>query len=159
MADTVSRKVRSRIMASIGSENTGPELLLRKALRANGLIGWKFQGYGITGRPDFVFEAQKVAVFVDGCFWHGCITCCRPPKSNRIYWSKKFKTNILRDRNTNQELIASGWKIVRFWEHEVLGAADKCAKRVAAVIKRQRGSQKVLGLSPSLGKKLYARRG
>lgn len=158
MADTVSKKVRSRIMASIGSEKTGPELLLRRALRANGVTGWKFQGYGIPGRPDFIFEAQKVAVFVDGCFWHGCITCCRPPKSNRIYWSKKLRNNILRDRRANKELIADGWKIVRFWEHEVLGAADKCAERVRMVIARKRASSKVLGLSPSLGRKLYARR-
>lgn len=158
MADTVSKKVRSRIMGAIGSEKTGPELVLRKALLSNHIKGWKFQGYGITGRPDFVFLKEKIAIFVDGCFWHGCITCCRPPKSNRIYWSKKFKTNIARDRRTNIELIAAGWKIVRFWEHEVLGAADRCAKRVLSVIARKRASTKVLGLSPSVGRKLYARR-
>jgi DNA mismatch endonuclease (patch repair protein) len=73
----------------------------------------------LPGRPDFVFRRQHVCVFVDGCFWHGCPRCYRRPSSNRKYWDEKVKRNRARDRRVNQELRRRGWRVLRFWEHDL----------------------------------------
>ncbi|MGA7193765.1 MAG: DNA mismatch endonuclease Vsr [Anaerolineales bacterium] len=71
------------------------------------------------GKPDFVFPKRKIALFVDGCFWHGCPKHSSAPKSNRRFWMKKLKANKERDKFVNRELRKSGWKVVRVWEHEL----------------------------------------
>ena len=85
------------------------------------------------GNPDFVFPEQKVAVFVDGCFWHGCPICQRPlPATNTEYWVKKINRNIERDRLHDAQLIEAGWQVVRIWEHELRKGNDY--KRIGARI-------------------------
>lgn len=73
----------------------------------------------VFGRPDFVFPKQKVCVFVDGCFWHGCPKCCRIPKSNEEFWEMKILGNALRDVMVSGALRRQGWKVLRIWEHDL----------------------------------------
>ncbi len=103
-------------MSAIRSENTKPEMLLRKALWARNL---RFRVYYGKEKIDIAFPSKKVAIFVDGCFWHGCPFHSHIPKSNKEYWLPKLKKNIERDQNKNQRLEAEGWKVLRFWEHEI----------------------------------------
>ena len=116
MVDTVSKKVRSRIMSRIRPKDTKPELILRKALFARGLrfrLNYRVAGY----RVDIAFPSRKLAIFVDGCFWHGCPKCFKAPKSNKKYWNWKIKANVERDRRIDIEIKKAGWKIVHVWEH------------------------------------------
>jgi DNA mismatch endonuclease (patch repair protein) len=116
MADTFSKVQRSAVMSCIrsrGNENT--EVALVSLLRRNRIIGWR-RNQSVFGKSDFLFKRQKLAVFVDGCFWHGCPKCYRVPKSNRQFWRRKFMRNRKRDLVVNRLLRSQGWKVVRFWE-------------------------------------------
>lgn len=103
-------------MANIKSKDTGPEIILRKALWAKGLR-YKVQ-YG-NEKLDIAFPAKKLAIFVDGCFWHGCPLHSHSPKSNQTYWLPKLKKNVERDSAKNERLKNQGWVVMRFWEHEL----------------------------------------
>ncbi len=119
MADTVSKAKRSEIMSKIRSRgNQRTELAMVKLLRANKITGWR-RHYPIFGKPDFVFLKQRVAIFVDGCFWHGCPKCYRQPKTNRAFWERKIATNKRRDRSVARNLRTKGWRLLRFWEHQL----------------------------------------
>ena len=119
MADTVSPKERSKIMRKVkGSGNKSTELKLIKYLKEYGIKGWR-RNYPLTGKPDFVFLKARLAIFVDGCFWHGCKEHCRIPESNREYWLSKIDKNIKRDKKINNELQEKKWVVVRIWEHEL----------------------------------------
>lgn len=110
--------LRSRIMRSNKSHgNLSTELTLARLMRANRISGWR-RGVLMTGRPDFVFKQQRVALFIDGCYWHGC-NCRRLPKKNRGYWEEKFRVNQERDKRISRELRKGGWKVIRFWEHQL----------------------------------------
>jgi DNA mismatch endonuclease (patch repair protein) len=118
MADTFTKDERSRIMAAVKSKgNKLTEVRLARLLRRHRITGWR-RHLPVTGNPDFIFRNKRVAVFVDGCFWHGCEKHLRMPTSNREYWEKKIFRNMIRDRITNRELRAQGWKVIRVWEHE-----------------------------------------
>ncbi len=84
-----------------------------------------------------VFRPAKVAVFIDGCYWHGCPEHYVPPKTNPGYWSDKVARNMARDRDTDQHLAEAGWTVLRFWEHE---PSAECAERIATEVKRRRDS-------------------
>lgn len=117
--DTFSPNKRSWIMAQVKSNgNKSTEIHLRAALRENGIIGWR-RTYPLFGKPDFVFPKNRVALFVDGCFWHGHPTKCRIPKTNREYWKMKISRNKQRDRLVNDTLRKKGWKVVRIWEDSI----------------------------------------
>lgn len=126
---------RSRTMAAVRSTDTKPERALRSALHA---LGFRYRlGQSIhpdSGRvvkPDLVFVGRRVAVFVDGCFWHRCPEHFRAPGSSEDYWVPKIERNVERDRATNERLAAAGWTVIRVWEHEV---ASDAAERAAAVL-------------------------
>lgn len=122
-------------MAAVRSRgNKATELTLAKLFRAHGLKGWRRHA-AIPGRPDFVFSREKVAIFVDGCFWHGCAKHCRMPASNQEYWLAKIARNKKRDRRVRIELRALGWTALRIWEHELKGSQDRLLKRVMAALK------------------------
>jgi DNA mismatch endonuclease (patch repair protein) len=105
------------VMAAVRSNgNRSTELRLARILRAKGITGWR-RHRRFPGRPDFVFPMERVAVFVDGCLWHGCPLHCRMPKSNTAYWSRKIVRNRLRDREVEALLRKSGWNVCRIWEH------------------------------------------
>lgn len=119
MSDIFTKRKRSDVMSRIrGSGNKGTELRLIQVFRANGIIGWR-RGSKLPGKPDFVFPKLKTAVFVDGCFWHGCPRHATWPKTRADFWRKKIGTNRARDRRVNHRLCAKGWIVLRIWEHEL----------------------------------------
>lgn len=119
MVDNLDKEKRSWTMRQVQSRfNKSTELRFIQILKDRGIKGWR-RNYPLVGKPDFVFPRVKIAVFIDGCFWHGCPKHCRMPSSNRDYWEQKIKRNVQRDRAVKKELKLKGWEIVRFWEHEL----------------------------------------
>lgn len=117
-------------MASIRSAgNQTTELRLLKLMRTAKVSGWR-RNMKLLGKPDFVFRAQRVALFVDGCFWHGCPCCYRRPKSRRMYWDAKVAGNIARDCLNRVRLRRMGWSVLRIWEHELVTSPAKCVTRI-----------------------------
>ena len=104
-------RIRSR-----GNKDT--ELVLARLFRRHGIAGWR-RNQPVLGRPDFVFQKFKLAVFVDGCFWHRCPIHGTQPKGNRSFWKKKFVLNQARARLVNRMLRLAGWRVLRIWEHEL----------------------------------------
>lgn len=129
MVDMFSKEKRSDIMSKIRSKNTKPELMLRKALFKAGARGYRLKSK-LPGSPDLAYTKAKVAVFVDGCFWHGCPTCYSEPGQNKDYWKSKLERNKERDYKANEELKLLGWKIIRFWEHQVKKDLSGCVQIV-----------------------------
>lgn len=135
-----SSAARRRNMQAIRSRDTKPERLVRSLLHAQGLR------YRVAAKPlpgfrrtaDIVFRPVKVAVFIDGCYWHGCPEHYVPPKTNSGYWSDKVLRNVTRDRDTDERLKAEGWTVLRFWEHE---PAEETAVEIAATVSRLRAEQ------------------
>jgi len=119
--DTVDKAERSRIMSRVRSSgNKSTELAFITILRSNGITGWR-RHYKLSGNPDFVFPSRRIAVFIDGCFWHGCPEHCRIPRSHRNYWKAKISRNEQRDRAISRQLRNAGWIVIRFWEHDMRG--------------------------------------
>ena len=119
MSDVFTKAKRSEVMSRIrGRDNKDTELVLAHLFRANRITGWR-RHRPIFGRPDFVFSRLKVAVFVDGCFWHGCPKHGSRPKQNRKFWETKIARNRARDRKVTRVLRGKGWRVVRIWEHEL----------------------------------------
>lgn len=124
-------------MSRQASKDTAVELAVRRLLHAAGLR-YRVE-YPVPGLPrrriDVAFPRAKVAVLIDGCFWHGCPQHATHPKANAEWWRSKLDRNMARDRETTEHLLAAGWTVLRFWEHE---APEEVAVRVATVVKRQR---------------------
>lgn len=126
--------VRSN-MRRMPSRNTGPEVMVRRALHALGLR-YRLHRAGLPGRPDIVFPRQRVAVFVDGCFWHYCPRHCVLPKNNRVWWLAKLRGNRRRDRCNDRALEKQGWVAIRVWEHENYALA---VTRISQVVRDRSG--------------------
>jgi len=121
-------------MARVRShENKSTELRLITLLKKHGVTGWR-RRYPLFGSPDFVFHRARVAVFVDGSFWHGHPKFCRMPASNRAYWLPKIRRNKLRDRQVSRALKTLGWRVVRIWEHELRGCGISCVERIRRLL-------------------------
>lgn len=119
MADVFDRAKRSDIMSRVkGKGNAATELRLIQLFKEHGVTGWR-RGYPLFGKPDFVFRAEKVAVFVDGEFWHGHPTRAKIPETNREFWEKKIARNVKRDQNVNQVLREKNWQVVRIWQKDL----------------------------------------
>lgn len=126
MPDTVSRKKRSQVMSEIRSKDTKLELKFK-----NLLVGLRFRYQPkIIGKPDFASKKRKIAIFIDSCFWHKCPNHFRRPNSNKSYWKLKIDRNVERAKEVNKLLKKDGWKVMRFWEHEVIKNPDKCLSKV-----------------------------
>jgi len=132
--DTISKSKRSKVMAACRSrDNKTTELRLLALLRRRRISGWR-RHQQLPGRPDFAFLNQRVAVFVDGCFWHGCPHHCRMPKSRMEYWEPKVRQTKVRDRTTNRLLRQKGWRVCRIWEHSLMHSPDRIVDRLAAML-------------------------
>lgn len=119
MTDFLSKDERSIRMAAIrGRKNKTTEMAVASLFRAHHITGWR-RHLPLPGRPDFAFRRQKVAVFIDGCFWHGCPEHYRKPSTNRTFWRGKVESNRSRDERVNQELRKKGWRVLWVWEHEI----------------------------------------
>ena len=137
--DVLDRDTRSRVMAAIPSRgNRSTELTLARALRRSGVCGWR-RHLPILGRPDFAWPREGVAVFVDGCFWHGC-HCRRAPKSNTSFWSAKIAGNRKRDVRVSKGLMKAGWGVVRIKECSLRSKESLAQnlKRIVASLNRAR---------------------
>lgn len=133
MADIWTQSKRSEVMSRIkGRGNKATELRLIGIFKAHRITGWR-RHWPLEGKPDFVFPKLKLAVFVDGCFWHGCPLHATQPKSNSDFWQTKLARNRARDRFVTRTLRTHGWKVLRIWEHEL---AKKNEKRLAARLRR-----------------------
>ncbi len=144
MADDRTRKQRSETMRRVRGRGTSCEVLLRRALHRRGLR------YSLRkrlpGTPDIVLVSARVAVFVDGCFWHGCARHCRLPATNRAYWKQKVARNMARDKRVGAECRALGWRVVRLWEHAVRADPEGCAERVERAARGRAGRSKARAL-------------
>jgi len=119
MSDIYTLQKRSELMSRVrGAGNRSTELRLIAIFRASSTTGWR-RKQPLPGRPDFVFRREKVVVFVDGCFWHGCSKHGTWPATNRLFWRKKLKDNMARDRRVNLLLQNNGWRVVRLWQHDL----------------------------------------
>lgn len=122
-------------MAAVRScGNKSTEQRLAALFRCNGIKGWRRHS-ALPGKPDFVFRQQRIALFVDGCFWHGCPRHLRLPATNREYWKKKIARNRLRDRNVTLKLRENGWCVLRVWEHE-FARETRLLSRVARALRQ-----------------------
>ena len=128
--DRVSVEVRSKIMAAVRTRHGTAEKRMEALLRANRLSGFRRQ-WPIPGKPDYVWPKLRVALFIDGCFWHGC-TCKRAPKQNARYWQDKVIANRRRDMRVTRQLRQAGWSVLRVWECSV--SEDRTILRIARKI-------------------------
>ena len=121
MPPEVSEATR-HVMQANRSKNTKPELLVRHALREAGLPGYRLHWKKAPGKPDVCFPGRRVAVFVNGCYWHRCPYCALPlPKTNVEFWEAKFSRNRARDERDQQLLLSQGWKVLVVWECRLKG--------------------------------------
>lgn len=119
MVDHLTPAARSKNMAAVRSRDTKPELVLRSALREGGLLGYRIGPPGLPGRPDVAYTRWRLAIFVDGAYWHGHPDHFDPGRASE-YWRTKIAKNQDRDRRANAALIAQGWTVLRFWDFEVM---------------------------------------
>ena len=163
MADVFTKKKRSAVMAAIRSVgNKATELSLLSLLRQHGITGWR-RHQALPGRPDFLFRRERLAGFVDGCFWHGCKKHLRMPASNVEYWQKKIARNLARDRAASRLLRQGQWRVLRIWEHE-LREPERVLRRVRAALAQslspvnlaapKRGKRTTVQTAPRMAKKL-----
>ena len=131
--DSLSKSERSLQMSKVRSRgNRSTEVRMRMALVRSGIKGWELHPADVAGVPDFWFAKKAVAVFVDGCFWHGCKDCLRMPKQNRAYWEAKIGRNVARGKEVNSALWKDGVKVIRIWEHDVR-ARDNLANAIVKI--------------------------
>jgi len=123
----------SQIMSRVRARNTTPEIMFRKELREQDLTRFRLHPKALPGRPDICFDSEKLAIFINGCFWHRC-PYCKPsmPKTHKAFWSKKFAANVARDKKKRAELKKLGIKSVVFWECQIKKNVQKLVARLKA---------------------------
>ena len=136
MPDVFTQSKRSEVMSKIRSRgNRGTELAMVQLFRTHRIIGWRRHSKRVFGRPDFIFPKLKLAIFVDGCFWHACPKHSTMPKQNRKFWKQKLDRNQQRDRLVRRTLVSRGWRVLRVWEHDLrLRNQNRLLRRVRRVI-------------------------
>lgn len=123
-------------MAAVRSTDTRPELRLRRALYSAGIRGWRCHYRGAPGKPDVAWPSLRVALFIDGAFWHGHSSRHRPGRSGE-YWDRKIARNVERDRENDRDLAATGWLVVRVWDFEVNRRLDDVVERVLDLLRQR----------------------
>lgn len=125
MTDKYSKEVRKKMMSAVKSKNTKLESLVTKELWNRG-FRFRKNVKDIPGKPDIAIKKYKIAIFIDSCFWHGCETHFRMPKSNIDFWKTKINRNIVRDKQVTSELLEKNWTVLRYWEHDIRNDLSKC---------------------------------
>lgn len=120
-------------MSRIKARNTGPELRLRRTLYKTGVRGYRLS-YDLPGKPDLVFIRKRLAVFIDGCFWHKCPIHFVRPETRTEFWINKIDGNVRRDGAVNAKLKEAGWRVLRFWEHEIRENPEKVALAITGCL-------------------------
>lgn len=124
---------RSEVMSRIrGRGNLETEVALARIFRRRGITGWR-RHQALFGKPDFTFRRQRIVVFVDGCFWHGCSKHSKMPSNNRRFWEEKLARNRSRDRTVTRTLRRQGWHVIRLWGHDLTGKATRRSKLETAI--------------------------
>ena len=124
-------KKRSKAMGAVkGKGNKSTEIKFKMALVRKGIDGWTTHPKDIEGKPDIFFPEQGLAIFLDGCFWHGCPKCGHIPKNNRPFWKAKIERNKERDEKKRRKLRNKGYSVIKFWEHQINKDLDKCIEKV-----------------------------
>ncbi len=132
-------EARSRQMASVrGKGNKSTEKKLRYALVGAGISGWRVQPRGISGNPDFIFDQEMLAVFVDGCYWHGCPRCGHIPKTRSDFWEAKIARTKARDKEKECQLKLAGYAVLRFWEHDLKESLSECVDQINFIIQKKK---------------------
>ena len=134
MVDVLTPEQRAYNMSRIRGKDTSPELKLRKMLSAEGIRGYRIH-YDLPGKPDIVFVKKKIVIFIDGCFWHKCPLDFQEPETRKEFWMTKINSNIKRDKKVNEQLKTDGWKVVRFWEHEVRKKPETVVQKIVELLK------------------------
>lgn len=140
---------RSALMSRIRGRNTTPELQLRSLLYGAGLR-FRLHAKDVPGRPDLVFRPSKVAVFVDGCFWHKCPRHFRMPSTNPDFWHRKIAANVARRRQVRRQLLARQWKAIEIWECDLRNDATQCVDLVVGAVVARRSARKSNGSKKEL---------
>ena len=126
----------SRIMSANRGKETSPEVILRKGMWGIGIRGYRKNWKKAPGRPDIAFPKRKIAIFVNGCYWHRCPTCKYPlPKTNTKFWREKFKRNKIRDKKKSKLLHDMGWKVLVIWECNIKKDLNKEIKKIKQLLK------------------------
>ncbi|MFZ1658787.1 MAG: very short patch repair endonuclease [Flavobacteriales bacterium] len=129
----------SAVMSRIRSKNTGPEMAMRAALGAAGIRGYRLQYTKAPGKPDIAFVGRKVAVFVHGCFWHGCPNCQpRRPKTHKKFWAEKLDRNAARDKRNVRALRRAGWRVITVWDCRLKKNTEAQVRRVQKALGQPR---------------------
>jgi len=125
------REITSKIMSVIRAKNTKPEIRLRRALRKNRFGPFKINYRALPGRPDIFFPKEKLAIFVNGCYWHRCPYCKpKPPKTHKLFWGNKFKNNTCRDKLKARALRELGYGTITVWECQLYKNERRVIKRI-----------------------------
>lgn len=126
----------SKTMSANKAKNTGPEVTLRKALWNCGLKGYRTNYNNVPGKPDIAFTSKKLAIFVNGCFWHRCPYCnYSMPKTNTLFWQQKFAKNGERDAKKTNELQMLGWNVLTVWECQIKENVDIMVEMIQKMLK------------------------
>jgi len=133
MTDNLSKEKRSKVMASIKAKNTKPELIVRKFLWGEG-IRYRIHDRSIFGTPDISIKKKKIAIFVDGCFWHGCKKCYKEPRTNVEFWRNKIARNKQRRNNVKKYLKKEDWHILEVWEHMIILNPEKITQKIIDIV-------------------------
>lgn len=122
-------------MAAIrGKNNKTTELRMIRFFRSNHIFGWRRHQSDVLGKPDFIFLRRRIAMFIDGCFWHGCKKHWKVPGTNSLFWTKKIRSNIVRDRLITRALRKTGWTVIRVWEHDLERDSVRVITRVLKIL-------------------------
>ena len=135
MTDNLTAEQRARSMSRVRRRDTTPELALRRALRSRGHLGYRVDVRHLPGRPDLAWSRVRVAVFVDGAFWHGHPSRFRPGQHG-VYWDEKIAHNVARDRAADAALGTLGWTVVRIWDFEIRQDLDGAVSRIEDALRR-----------------------
>ena len=147
MSKTYSRDKRSpkplndstsKVMSANKAKNTKPEIMLRKALWGRGYKSYRLNWKRVPGRPDIAYPRKKIAIFVNGCYWHRCSKCDLPiPKTNTEFWKDKFDKNVERDKKKSDELLSLNWIVLVFWECDIKSNISNSIQKIKKVLDAQ----------------------